>query len=174
MCGQQQTTTAPCVTDDTHVVCSQVDERCVRAAADTHSNLFELDRQLLRFVAVPWSHVHAMPVDVAGRLCDPELQGRPASLASLGLRASLASLDLGPLLPHWALGPLLPHWVLGPLSPHWVLEPVLPPWILGPLLPYWILGPLLPHWILGPLLPHWILGSSLASLSCLTGPLSPH
>ena len=73
-------------------VCSQVDERCVRAAADTHSNLFELDRQLLRFVAVPWSHVHAMPVDVAGRLCDPELQGRPASLASLGLRASLASL----------------------------------------------------------------------------------
>ena len=48
----------------------------MRAAADTHSNLFELDRQLLRFVAVPWSHVHAMPVDVAGRLCDPELQGK--------------------------------------------------------------------------------------------------
>ncbi|KAK7098566.1 hypothetical protein V1264_002830 [Littorina saxatilis] len=58
-----------------HVHVWQVDERCVRAAADTHSNLFQLDRQLLRFVAVPWSHVHAMPVDVAGRLCDPELQG---------------------------------------------------------------------------------------------------
>ncbi|KAL8561991.1 hypothetical protein ACOMHN_001317 [Nucella lapillus] len=53
----------------------QVDERCVRAAADTNSNLFQLDRHLLRFIALPWSHVHAMPVDVAGRLCDPELQG---------------------------------------------------------------------------------------------------
>ena len=28
VCGQQQTTTAPCVTDDTHVVCSQVKEVC--------------------------------------------------------------------------------------------------------------------------------------------------
>lgn len=47
----------------------------MRAAADGRSNLFHMDRQFLRFVGVPWAHVHTVPVELAGRLCDPELQG---------------------------------------------------------------------------------------------------
>ncbi|KAK7478622.1 hypothetical protein BaRGS_00030154 [Batillaria attramentaria] len=75
-----------------HVHVWQVDERCVHAAADSHSNLFQLDYHLLRFVAVPWVHVHAMPVELAGRLCDSELQG--ARLYSDSLRRHVSNLQL--------------------------------------------------------------------------------
>nr|KAG5693272.1 hypothetical protein BaRGS_011593 [Batillaria attramentaria] len=60
--------------------------------ASDHSNLFQLDYHLLRFVAVPWVHVHAMPVELAGRLCDSELQG--ARLYSDSLRRHVSNLQL--------------------------------------------------------------------------------
>ncbi|GFS09327.1 hexose-6-phosphate dehydrogenase (Glucose 1-dehydrogenase) [Elysia marginata] len=55
----------------------QVDERCV-PHQDERSNFQTLDRELLRFVDIPYSNVHPMPVDISGRLCDPELGGAHA------------------------------------------------------------------------------------------------
>ncbi|GFO26850.1 hexose-6-phosphate dehydrogenase (glucose 1-dehydrogenase) [Plakobranchus ocellatus] len=55
----------------------QVDERCV-PHQDEHSNFQTLDRELLRFVDIPYSNIHPMPVDTGGSLCDPELGGAHA------------------------------------------------------------------------------------------------
>lgn len=52
----------------------QVDERCV-PHQDERSNFQTLDRELLRFVDIPYSNIHPMPVDMSGNLCDPELGG---------------------------------------------------------------------------------------------------
>ena len=55
----------------------QVDERCV-PHQDERSNFQTLDRELLRFVDIPYSNIHPMPVDISGSLCDPELGGAHA------------------------------------------------------------------------------------------------
>lgn len=60
----------------------QVDERCV-PHQDERSNFQMLDRELLRFVDIPYSNIHAMPIYTAGRLCDPELGGAHAYAESL-------------------------------------------------------------------------------------------
>lgn len=60
----------------------QVDERCV-PHQDERSNFLTLDRELLRFVDIPYSNIHAMPVYIGGRLCDEELGGAHAYADSL-------------------------------------------------------------------------------------------
>ncbi|CAL1547397.1 unnamed protein product [Lymnaea stagnalis] len=60
----------------------QVDERCV-PHQDERSNFQTLDRELLRFVDIPYSNIHAMPVYIGGRLCDEELGGAHAYADSL-------------------------------------------------------------------------------------------
>ncbi|KAH9495863.1 6-phosphogluconolactonase [Bulinus truncatus] len=55
----------------------QVDERCV-PHQDERSNFQMLDRELLRFVDIPYSNIHAMPVYTGGTLCDDELGGARA------------------------------------------------------------------------------------------------
>ncbi|KAK0060380.1 GDH/6PGL endoplasmic bifunctional protein [Biomphalaria pfeifferi] len=55
----------------------QVDERCV-PHQDERSNFQMLDRELLRFVDIPYSNIHAMPVYTGGMLCDDELGGAHA------------------------------------------------------------------------------------------------
>lgn len=52
----------------------QVDERCVSHKHD-QSNFRSLHDRLLQYVQIPYFNIHPMPVNFAGKICDPNNQG---------------------------------------------------------------------------------------------------
>ncbi|XP_012941806.1 GDH/6PGL endoplasmic bifunctional protein [Aplysia californica] len=70
----------------------QLDERCV-PHQDERSNFQVLDRELLRFVDIPYANIHSMPVVAGGRLCDQELGGAHAYADALRHAVPNSQLD---------------------------------------------------------------------------------
>ncbi|KAL4225746.1 6-phosphogluconolactonase [Mactra antiquata] len=58
--------------EQTHIW--QVDERCASHDSE-HSNFLSILSNLVNFVHIPYFNIHPMPVDFAGKICDPENRG---------------------------------------------------------------------------------------------------